>query len=127
MSLTTQQTSDGSNIPAPDPQPSRADTANDRVPTVAPVTIDRLSLEAALRDFEVANARVVDLTSRLTLLNEELLRARHELALSRIAVADVEEVRARLIQVETERDVYRFSRSYRIGYKLTRLARKVMP
>jgi hypothetical protein len=43
-------------------------------------TVDRLSLEQALKDFEVANARVLDLTHRLTELNQELLelRSTHE-------------------------------------------------
>jgi hypothetical protein len=41
-------------------------------------TIDRLSLEQALKDFEVANARVLDLTHRLTELNRELLELRSE-------------------------------------------------
>lgn len=34
--------------------------------------IDRLSLEQSLRDFEVANARVVDLTRRLLEANEQI-------------------------------------------------------
>jgi hypothetical protein len=43
-------------------------------------TVDRLSLEQALKDFEVANARTLDLTHRLTELNQELLelRSAHE-------------------------------------------------
>jgi hypothetical protein len=43
-------------------------------------TVDRISLEQALKDFEVANARVLDLTHRLTELNQELLelRSNHE-------------------------------------------------
>jgi hypothetical protein len=43
-------------------------------------TVDRLSLTQALKDFEVANARVLDLTHRLTELNQELLelRSTHE-------------------------------------------------
>jgi len=43
-------------------------------------TVDRLSLEQALKDFEVANARTLDLTHRLTELNQELLelRSTHE-------------------------------------------------
>lgn len=43
-------------------------------------TVDRLSLVQALKDFEVANARVLDLTHRLTELNQELLelRSTHE-------------------------------------------------
>lgn len=41
--------------------------------------LDRLSLDQALRDFDVANARVVDLTQRLIGAGQELLRARDEL------------------------------------------------
>ena len=37
--------------------------------------VDRLSLAQALKDFEVANARVLDLTHRLTVLD---LRSDHE-------------------------------------------------
>jgi hypothetical protein len=40
--------------------------------------MDEINLEQALVDFEVANARVVDLTARLTGLNEEVLRLRSE-------------------------------------------------
>ena len=43
-------------------------------------SIDRLSLEQALRDTEVATARVVDLTARLTSANEELLELRKRVA-----------------------------------------------
>lgn len=42
--------------------------------------LDGISLEQALIDFEVANARVIDLTARLTSLSRELLQARTELA-----------------------------------------------
>lgn len=42
--------------------------------------LDAVSLEQALLDFEVANARVVDLTARLTTLSKELLQAKTELA-----------------------------------------------
>jgi len=41
-------------------------------------TVDRLSLVQALKDFEVANARVLDLTHRLTDLNQELLELRSD-------------------------------------------------
>lgn len=43
------------------------------------VEIDRISLAQALQDFEVANARVMDLTSRLTASHQELVAARSEL------------------------------------------------
>jgi len=42
--------------------------------------LDRLSLAQALRDVEVANARVADLTQRLITAGDELLSARRELA-----------------------------------------------
>lgn len=42
-------------------------------------SIDRLSLEQALRDTEVATARVIDLTGRLTSANEELIELRRRL------------------------------------------------
>lgn len=41
--------------------------------------LDGISLEQALIDFEVANARVMDLTSRLTSMSRELIKARSEL------------------------------------------------
>lgn len=42
--------------------------------------LDDISLEQTLIDFEVANARVIDLTARLTALSKELLQAKTELA-----------------------------------------------
>lgn len=49
-------------------------------PTSLTEKLDRLSLVQALKDFEIANARVLDLTHRLTELNQELLelRSTHE-------------------------------------------------
>jgi hypothetical protein len=41
--------------------------------------LDGISLEQALIDFEVANARVMDLTARLTSMSRELIHARSEL------------------------------------------------
>ncbi len=43
-------------------------------------TLDRISLRQALIDVEVANARVVDLTARLTDSHAEVARLRAELA-----------------------------------------------
>ena len=48
-------------------------------------TIDRLSLEQALLDVEVANARVIDLTERLTTATAELRALRQQV--STVAVA----------------------------------------
>ena len=41
--------------------------------------IDKISLEQALIDVEIANKRVLDLTARLTTLSRELLEARSRL------------------------------------------------
>lgn len=41
--------------------------------------IDKISLEQALIDVEIANKRVLDLTARLTKLSRELLEARARL------------------------------------------------
>jgi predicted nucleic acid-binding Zn-ribbon protein len=38
------------------------------------VDLDGVSLRQALLDFEVANARVIDLTKRLTAMNKELVK-----------------------------------------------------
>ena len=45
--------------------------------------LDRLSLVQALRDFEVANGRVIDLTQRLIVTAEELAANRVELDAAR--------------------------------------------
>ena len=49
--------------------------------------IDRISLEQALIDVEIANARVVDLTERLTESADEIRRLHHELARTRSVVS----------------------------------------
>ncbi len=57
--------------------PSRNDIRE--LDTGSDAAIDRLSLEQALRDVEIANGRVVDLTSRLLSVSEELADTRREL------------------------------------------------
>ncbi|MDA8044573.1 MAG: hypothetical protein M0Z30_04935 [Actinomycetota bacterium] len=47
--------------------------------------IAEINLEQALLDFEVANARVLDLTQRLTELNAELLNTRQQLESVRLS------------------------------------------
>ncbi len=56
-------------------------TAEDPVTESAPISesIDRLSLEQAIRDVEVANARVIDLTARLTASASEIIELRGRL------------------------------------------------
>lgn len=57
--------------PAPDALGATADLG---------VEIDRLSLVQALHDFDVANARVIDLTQRLLGAGRELAAVREQLA-----------------------------------------------
>jgi hypothetical protein len=45
--------------------------------------LDQISLEQTLLDFEIANARVVDLTKRLVEATDELIRLRHQTELLR--------------------------------------------
>ena len=75
--------------------------------------IDRLSLEQALRDFEVANARVIDLTQRLVAQTAETKRLRHEVETLRIEHGAVA---ARLNEILA-------SRAYRIGLLIGRARR----
>ena len=51
--------------------------------------IDRLSLEQALRDFEIANARVVDLTQRLISSNDKIVSTQRELDMLRVEMAEL--------------------------------------
>ena len=71
------------------------------------VDIGAVSLEQALVDFEIANARVVDLTSRLTAMSADLMQVRREneqyrLKVSQLsqdldsATADIAEIRRSL-------------------------------
>jgi predicted RNase H-like nuclease (RuvC/YqgF family) len=46
----------------------------------AQATIDAISLKQALLDVEAANARVIDLTRRLTTMNQEILDLRSQLS-----------------------------------------------
>lgn len=93
-----------------------------RLPTIESAAIDRLSLVQALKDFEIANARVVDLTSRLTQMHERMLSLQHELSVARLDAARAADLQTQYDFVVFERDTarqealaLRSSRSYRIG------------
>jgi hypothetical protein len=73
-----------------------------------PTRLDGISLERALLDFEVANARVIDLTKRLVEATDELVRVRHENELLR-----------------READAARGSRAYMLAREARRLVRFV--
>lgn len=68
-----------------------------------PGTIDDISLRQALLDVDVANARVIDLTRRLTTLNKEL----------RQTTNDLQKTRLRNRQLSTELDEIKGSRAFR--------------
>jgi len=57
-------------------------TASDRPADTVGDSIDRLSLQQALLDVEVANARVIDLTERLTASNAELRALRAQVTIA---------------------------------------------
>jgi exonuclease VII small subunit len=51
--------------------------------------IGLLSLEQALRDFEIANARVVDLTQRLIAANDRVVALQREADQSRVELTEL--------------------------------------
>jgi cell division protein FtsB len=63
--------------------------------------LSRLSLVQALRDFEVANGRVIDLTERLVVTADELMKTREELDGLR---AERDDLAARLADLNARHD-----------------------
>ncbi|HEY5851873.1 MAG TPA: hypothetical protein VIT62_14050 [Lysobacter sp.] len=94
------------------------------------IDLDGISLEQALIDFEVANARVIDLTARLTSLSRELLQARSELEVLKLTrsgvyaapLSDNEEILA----LRSKLDQIRASRAVRIAAIFGPNLRKVL-
>ena len=70
--------------------------------------IDRLSLEQALRDFEVANARVVDLTQRLISANDKVVDQQLQL----------DKLRVELAELRSVHEAMRGSAAFRIANKI---------
>jgi predicted nucleic acid-binding Zn-ribbon protein len=104
--------------------------AIDNSPDEVTSQIDRESLRQALRDFEIANARVVDLTARLTEMHEKVRHLQHLLSVEQVENAAVRERAARL---ESDADAARSalatvhgSRSFRAAQLSGRIARKVL-
>jgi hypothetical protein len=64
-----------------------ADSANDVTEPELDRELDRLSVEQALRDFEIANARTIDLTQRLVDLSHEVTDLREQLVAAQEAFA----------------------------------------
>lgn len=95
--------------------------------------LDGISLEQALIDFEVANARVMDLTSRLTSMSRELINARSELerikvgkAVKRAASYQPYESSAEYLDVKERFDQVRASRLVRIASIFSSKLRRVL-
>ena len=82
--------------------------------------LDRINLTQALLDFEIANARVLDLTSRVVDSNKRVLKLQAEADASRLALegarADIAELLRRIGEVEQ-------STTYRAAQKLGSLRR----
>lgn len=78
---------------------------------VTSLDMDKVSLEQALRDFEIANARVVDLTQRLITLTKQLQDTQDE----------VERLRVEARLARTEADTIRNSKAYRTAQQLGQL------
>ena len=100
--------------------------------------IDRLSLTQALIDFEVANARVLDLTARLVdgsnaaiRLQAEADAARSEAAGLRSSLADATDraaaAEARADAAEARAAAIEASRSYRVARQLARIRGLLRP
>jgi len=79
--------------------------------------MDRLSLEQALRDFEIANSRVIDLTQRLITSNDRAYELQRELDVRRGAHAGLG---ARYHAIE-------ISKAYRLADKLRTLRNLLRP
>jgi len=79
------------------------------------VDLDPISLAQALLDFDVANARVIDLTKRLTTLTAEVRRSTTEL----------QKTRLRNRRLQTELDAMKKSTAYRSAVTASRVVRGV--
>lgn len=73
--------------------------------------MDAVNLERALIDFEIANARVIDLTARLTELSRDLLSTRAELGLAKLRIAELEVKAGELAVIKTS-NAYRAARKF---------------
>jgi chromosome segregation ATPase len=70
--------------------------------------IDRLSLAQAIRDFEIANARTIDLTQRLISANERIRELQKE----------ADELRVTLASLQAAHDAMKGSHAFRIAEKI---------
>ena len=88
-----------------------ADSGTDVTVTELDRELDRLSVEQALRDFEIANARTIDLTQRLVDLSHEVTDLREQLVAAQEALA----------AARTENEAIRASATFRLAELSTKL------
>jgi hypothetical protein len=86
------------------------------------IDLDGVSLTQALIDFEIANARVLDLTRRLTTLHEELQTLRAE---NTTLTADNARLQAELADRNGQLEAIHRSKTWKIVYQLNH-ARQVV-
>jgi hypothetical protein len=77
--------------------------------------LDEVSLEQALLDVDIANARVMDLTSRLVSARAEVAEARTSYG------GELEFLRGRVADLEAQLEAIRSSRSYALVRQLAKL------
>ncbi len=87
--------------------------------------LDAVSLDQALRDFEVANGRVVDLTQRLITVTGERRLLQTELEILRLQAATWQATSAKLESVEQELAAERQTKSYQLVRALRSLHRRL--
>jgi predicted nucleic acid-binding Zn-ribbon protein len=90
-------------------------TSNAPAPSGLARDVDRLSLEQALRDFEIANARAIDLTQRLVDLSKEVTRLREQVIDAQMQAAGA----------RAENDALRASTTFRLVELSSKIRRKL--
>jgi hypothetical protein len=83
-------------------------------------SLDRLSLRQALLDFEVANARVIDLVSRLREAQDELVGLRLVQEATDTRDAEIAALRAELFEMKSRHEEVTQSSTYRMLMVLSR-------
>ena len=102
------------------------DVEREEVPPAAlEETLDRISLRQALVDFEVANARVIDLTARLLEAQQELAQRRVHRSELEALQAEAGDLRAQLDEVTARHEAVITSRTYRLLHVIARIRVRV--
>jgi septal ring factor EnvC (AmiA/AmiB activator) len=99
---------------------TQAPEADGHDPVKNTVDLDEISLAQALLDVDVANARVIDLTRRLTTMSKEVRRAN---AVVKRAKQRNRKLVRQLAEVTAELDEIKRSRAFRSASKAQRVVR----